>query len=622
MRKIALVGNPNVGKSTLFNKLTGLNQHVGNYPGVTVDKKYGITSINGEKYEIVDLPGVYSINPKSEDERIVYEYLTKKSDIDLVVVIADALNLERNLVLFSQIYDLNLPIMLVVNRIDMKGASKIDPYDLSRLLGGIPVAAINARTGDLKDLKDQIGGFERPDQWQQFYTKTEEDNYEKEIEERFAIVRKLLKFLKKESKEASSITNKLDQILVHRFFGYGIFIGILFLIFQFLYAFANVPMDLIDSFFGVASGFVSDFLPAGPVSALLAEGIIPGIGGVVIFIPQIALLFLFLTILEETGYMTRAVFLMDKLMRPFGLHGKSVVPLMSGVACAIPGIMAARSIDQPKERLITILVTPLMSCSARLPVYILLITLTVPDQQIAGFINLQGLVLLGMYLLGLIAALLFGMLFKFILKTESKSFLIMEMPQYQVPYLKNVLFNVYEKSKAFVWGAGRIIIALSIILWVLGSYGPDSFGNDKSEELISQTALESSFIGIAGQQIEPVIEPLGYDWKIGIALITSFAAREVFVSTMATIYSIDNEEDEASLLQRMNQEVDAYTGEKRYGLATGISLMIFYAFAMQCMSTLAITKRETKTWKWPLIQFGYMTTLAYVSSLIVYQLLA
>lgn len=626
MQKIALVGNPNVGKSTIFNLLTGLNQKVGNYPGVTVDKKYGTLSINEQTIEVVDLPGCYSLNPQTEDEKVVLEYLTGTDAPDLVIGVVDASNLERNLLLFTQVYDLSMPLILVINRIDM--AESFDwqqkAQKLSELLGGIAVVPINAKKGDIESVKSALISFEDSKTRQPFYEKSEGDTYTDEVAIRHKKIEGLLKFVKKTSaKTKSRITERVDAVLMHKFWGYVVFLFILLVIFQFIYVLAGFPQDMIDQFFAVSGAFVDDYLPEGPLTSLLAEGIIPGLGGVIIFIPQIAILFLFLTILEETGYMTRVVFLMDKIMRPFGLHGKSVVPLISGVACAIPAIMSSRSIDQPKERLITILVTPLMSCSARLPVYVLLIALTVPDVLVLGFMQLQGLVLLGMYLLGVVASLVFGFLFKLVLTTKSTSFLIMEMPDYQKPVLKNVLLNVVEKSKSFVWGAGRIIMAISIILWVLGSYGPASFqGGKQSEDMLPQTALEHSFVGILGKTIEPAIAPLGYDWKIGISLITSFAAREVFVGTMATIYSIEDVESESSLMERMNQEVNPITGEKRYGLATGISLMVFYAFAMQCMSTLAITKRETKSWKWPLVQFGYMTILAYVSSLITYQLLS
>ncbi|MEM0941111.1 MAG: ferrous iron transport protein B [Bacteroidota bacterium] len=625
-KKIALVGNPNVGKSTIFNLLTGLNQKVGNYPGVTVDKKYGSLEINNKRIEIVDLPGTYSIYPKTEDEKVVYEYLKRDTPPDIVLVVVDTVNLQRNLLLFTQVYDLKIPVMLVLNRIDLAKKDNIEiPYEkLSSLVGNVPLIAINAKGGNIQALKCAIDSFEKPASWQPFYQSENRVDHLRETEERYKKIDKLLKFLKKDTQSKTHKTTRyVDHLLTHKVWGYAIFLTILFVIFQFIYVFANFPMDLIDHFFVNSSSFLSSILPSGTLTSMLTEGIIPGIGGVVIFIPQIAFLFLFLTILEETGYMTRVVFIMDRIMRPLGLHGKSVVPLISGIACAIPAVMSSRAIDQPKERLITILVTPLMSCSARLPVYILLISLTIPNTSIFGLFHLQGLVLFSMYVLGLIAALVFALLFQTMLLTKSKSFLIMEMPRYQLPKFKNMLFNVYEKCKAFVFGAGKIILTISIVLWLLGSYGPNSFSqSENSKKLISQTSLENSFIGIMGKQIEPVIEPLGYDWKIGISLIASFAAREVFVGTMATIYSIDSQDTEISLLAKMNAEINPETGQKRYGLATGISLMVFYAFAMQCMSTLAITKRETKSWKWPLVQLGYMTVLAYFGAFFAYQMMS
>jgi ferrous iron transport protein B len=399
-------------------------------------------------------------------------------------------------------------------------------------------------------------------------------------------------------------------------------------------------MDLIDGFFAELSGSVNDYLPSGPLANLISEGLIPGIGGVVIFIPQIAMLFGFLAILEDTGYMSRVVFLMDRWMRPYGLHGKSVVPLISGVACAIPAVMAARNIGNWKEKIITIMVTPLMSCSARLPVYVILIGLVVPDKTI-GVINLQALTLLGLYFLGILGVLGTAFLLKNILKTTEKSFLMVELPSYRAPRWLDVLLTMYSKSKTFVLEAGKIILAISVVLWVLASYGPSNRMDeirtegeiklatatnpmqvDEIEAETSSLLLENSFMGIMGRGIEPVIRPLGYDWKIGIALIASFAAREVFVSTIATIYSIGGDpEDDLTIRQKLNQQIRP-NGEKVYNTATAFSLMVFYAFAMQCMSTIAVVYRETKGWKWPLIQTAYMTGLAYLSAFLVYQILS
>ena len=635
INSVALVGNPNAGKTTVFNLLTGLNQKVGNYPGVTIDKKSGSFKGNdGSKIQLVDLPGIYSLDTQSEDERVVSLFLSDKSSKefpDLFIVVADASNLERSLLLFTELYDLKLPVMLVLNMIDVANQEgiKVDHNKLSSLLGGVPVVAMDAKDGrQAGELKEAILSYEIPDQWQPFMTPKELNTDGEEVdetEERYKKIGKLLRFctsISANDDRISKWTLKVDRIVTHPILGYAIFLSILFLLFQAIYELATIPMDLIDGAFSYLSGSLRNSLPEGVFTDLVVEGVVPGLGGVLIFIPQIALLFLFLSVLEETGYMTRVVFIMDRIMRPFGLHGKSVVPLISGVACAIPAVMAARTIDQPKDRLITILVTPLMSCSARLPVYALMIALVIPSAQLWGMINLQGLVLLGMYLLGLVAALIVAIILKWIFKSPTKSFLIMEMPIYRKPKLRNTLTSLLEKVKVFVIEAGKIIMAISILLWVLGSYGPGSFNTQdhESTELVSKVDLEESYIGILGKQIEPAIQPLGYDWKIGIALITSFAAREVFVGTMATIYNVGEEfEEDGRLIVQMKNHLDA-NGKKVFDLATGLSLMVFYAFAMQCMSTLAVVKRETKTWKWPIIQFGYMTLLAYFSSLLVYNL--
>ncbi|MEJ0055207.1 MAG: ferrous iron transport protein B [Bacteroidota bacterium] len=445
--------------------------------------------------------------------------------------------------------------------------------------------------------------------------------------------------IKSARQEWKSTSNNLDRILTHKIWGYLIFFTLLFLIFQSVFALAQIPMDAIDRGFADLSGFLSRKLPEGPLFELISSGIVPGIGGIVIFIPQIAILFAFISILEETGYMSRVVFLMDKIMRKFGMSGRSVVPLMSGLACAIPAIMATRTIDNWKDRLITIFVTPLMSCSARLPVFAILVALIVPEERVFGFISLQGVALMGLYLLGFFAAMFSALLMKAIIKVNERSYLIMEMPPYRMPKWSNVGYTIVEKTKAFVFEAGKIIIAVSIILWVLASYGPKEVMDnaratvrDESatlrlteegfENRVAAYKLEHSYAGIMGKWMEPVIRPLGFDWKIGIALITSFAAREVFVSTIATIYSLGSTDDNLTIKERLKDEINPQTGGPRFTPAVGFSLLVFYTFAMQCMSTLAIVKRETKGWKWPLIQLVYMTGLAYVSALMVYQILS
>ncbi|MEQ9232134.1 MAG: ferrous iron transport protein B [Cyclobacteriaceae bacterium] len=625
IRKVALIGNPNTGKTSLFNSLTGLNQKVGNYPGVTVDKRTGSYTHNGEKINIIDLPGVYGLNAITEDEKIVSDFLIDKDSDDfpdLFVVIADATNLERSLLIFTQVYDLKLPVLLALNMSDLstKKGIEIEESKLSSLLGSMPVLKMNARTKeDAAKLKEAIHAYESPEKWQPFVENFKPGESATETEERFKKIDKLLSFTKfhKEA-ERPEFSQKLDKILIHPIWGYVTFLVILFFLFQLIFEVANWPMELIDSGFGRMANYLNGTLPPGLLTDLLVEGIVPGLGGVIIFIPQIALLFLFLSLLEESGYMTRVVFLMDRIMRPFGLHGKSVVPMISGMACAIPAVMAARTIDQPKDRLITILVTPLMSCSARLPVYALMIALVIPKTYVFGAFNVQGLVLLGLYLLGLLAALFAAVIFKIFIKPKAPSFLIMEMPSYKLPLFKNVASSLLEKVQVFVWGAGKIILAISIILWVLGSYGPNSF-DSSTEKMVVKVELDESYIGILGKQIEPVIAPLGYDWKIGIALITSFAAREVFVGTMATIYNVGEDfEADDSLMKTMKSEVNPRTGTKVFSMATGLSLMVFYAFAMQCMSTLAIVKRETKTWKWPMVQLVYMTAMAYVGAWITF----
>ncbi|WDO13908.1 ferrous iron transport protein B [Flavobacterium sp. WW92] len=738
--KVALIGNPNTGKTSVFNQLTGLKQQVGNYPGITVEKKIGYSKLTDNlKATILDLPGTYSLNASSIDENVVIELLLNKNDSnypDVAVVVTEVENLKRNLLLFTQIKDLEIPTILAINmsdRMDYKGIELDIPYLEEQLKTKIALISSRKNIGidslkkliaDYKNISTEpclnassididyfdklrrafpkellyklwlvitqdvnFGHLQRNEIAEKSFAKSNSElkkMQQKETIKRYQFINDVLKIgYKIDTTKAKGIRAKLDKILVHKVFGYVIFFAILMLIFQSVFSWSSIPMDFIDESFAKLGTFAKTNLPAGVLTDLISEGIIPGVGGVVIFIPQIAFLFLFISVLEESGYMSRVVFLMDKIMRRFGLSGKSVVPLISGTACAIPAIMAARNIENWKERLITILITPFTTCSARLPVYAILISLIIPEKRILGFLNLQGLTLMALYLLGFGMAIFSAYILNKILKIKSKSYFVIEMPNYRLPLFKNVVINVLEKTKAFVFGAGKIILAISIILWFLGSNGSsDEFANaetivkkrieqqgltrfnqhyidnklsehyvalndsvtkniykistqdiadsltHKKQELflklenqeISSYKLEKSYIGVLGKTIEPVIRPLGYDWKIGIAVITSFAAREVFIGTLASIYSVDSEE-EVTIKNRMEAEINPVNGKKVFNFATGISLLLFYAFAMQCISTLAITKKETNSWKWPIIQLIFMSALAYSVSLVVYQIL-
>ena len=693
--KVALIGNPNVGKTSVFNQLTGLNQQVGNYPGITVEKKQGVCKLNeNTRARIIDLPGTYSLNASSIDENVVIELLLNKNDEDfpdVAVVVTEVENLKRNLLLFTQIKDLEIPTILVINMADrmaLKGIELDIPALEKELKTKIALISSRKKTGinQLKELilnytelstepclhassidPDYFNNLRRafPNQllyklWlvitqdvnflnlerneiKSSFTKSHADLkrlQQKETIKRYQFINDTLKIGQKiDVSKATDIRAKIDRVLTHKIYGYVIFFGILMLIFQFLFDWSSIPMDFIDETFANFSSLAKQHLPAGEFTNLISEGLIPGIGGIVIFIPQIAFLFLFISVLEESGYMSRVVFLMDKIMRKFGLSGKSIVPLISGTACAIPAIMSARNIENWKERLITILVTPFTTCSARLPVYAILISLIIPEKRVLGFLSLQGLTLMALYLLGFGMAVFSAFLLNKYLKLSCKSYFVVEMPSYKIPMFKNVGINVLEKTKAFVTGAGKIILALSVILWYLGSHGlSDDFNNaekiitqqnqnktistEEFEDQVNSFKLENSYIGYMGKAIEPAIRPLGYDWKIGVAVVSSFAAREVFVGTLATIYSVgSHSEEETTIKNRMAAEVHPETGNKIFNFATGISLLLFYAFAMQCISTLAIVKKETNSWKWPIIQLVFMSGFAYITSLIAYQFL-
>ena len=694
--KVALIGNPNTGKTSVFNALTGLNQKVGNYPGITVDKKEGVCKLSrGVKAHILDLPGTYSLNASSIDENVVIELLLNQKDKDfpdVAVVVADVENLKRNLLLFTQIKDLKIPTILVVNMSDVmvrKGIA-LDIAELETQLN-TKIALVSTRKGTgLQELKTLIEGYKTLPKKQCLDARSIDVDYFERLEKAFPnqevyklwlvvtqdvnfgkLARKELdvsKFQTKSTSElkrlqqkeaikryqfingvlkksqvidrskAKDLRSKLDRILTHKVWGYVIFLAILMTIFQAIYDWASFPMDLIDTSFASLAEWVKNSFPnGGMLTELLAEGVVSGIGGVVIFIPQIAFLFLFISILEESGYMSRVVFLMDRIMRRFGISGKSVVPLISGTACAIPAVMATRNIENWKERLITILVVPFTTCAARLPVYLIIIALIIPEGTFLGF-SYQALTLMSLYLIGFGMAIFSAYILDRVMKKERKSFFVVEMPNYKLPLLKNVLITVIEKTKTFVLEAGKIILAISIILWVMASFGPgEKFNNAESivtqnnidipkgelDDKIAAYRLEHSYIGIVGKTIEPVIRPLGYDWKIGIGLVASFAAREVFVGTLATIYSVGSaSEDESIDTIKTKMANERYSdGRKVFTLASGISLLLFYAFAMQCMSTLAIVKRETKSWKWPMVQLVGMSIIAYIFALIAFQIL-
>ena len=698
---IALVGNPNSGKSSLFNSLTGLNQKVGNFPGVTVDKKTGISKIS-EKFtaKIIDLPGMYSLYPKRGDEWVSYKVLIDEdadTKVDIIVIVADASNLKRNLLFCSQIIDLKRPVVVALTMMDIARNKNIqvDVAGLERELG-VLVIPVNPRKNKgitqlykaLDDIAENphriierdffkskmlvpeainkvqklIPGisdyraihylinhenFPLENSVQEAIENIElETNFNptktqaEEILQRYGKIKTIMQqtVIETDPLQKALFTQKLDDILLHRTWGYMILLGVLFLLFQSIFLVAQYPMNAIEWIFAQLSGWLGQVLNEGWFSNLLINGVLAGLSGILVFVPQIMILFGLITLLEDTGYMARISFLTDRIMRKAGLNGKSVMPMISGLACAVPAIMSARNIENKKERLLTIMCTPLMSCSARLPVYTILIALVVPNKFIFGFIGLQGMVMMLMYLFGTVMALISAYVMKWFIKSNEKSFFILELPVYRNPRWKNMFYTMVEKAKIFVYEAGKVIMVISLMLWVLSSYGPPQKMKNVSAkyELLAQqnpaqnkefkkmkktALLENSFAGILGKVIEPVIRPLGYDWKIGIALITSFAAREVFVGTMATLYSVGDDKDEnnATLRQKMNAATRP-DGSKVYDLATGLSLLIFYVLAMQCMSTLAVVKRETQSWKWPTIQLVYMTCLAYVMSFAVYNI--
>ena len=700
MKKIAILGNPNSGKSSVFNRLTGLSAKVGNFPGVTVEKKIGVIKLpSGEQVEIIDFPGVYSLHPNSKDEFIVTSILCNPSDShypDLVLYVADITHLEKQLLLFTQLVDLGLPIVMVLT---MKDLAEKDHFtmDLDQLkkAWSIPIFSINARTqvdmpevltaldfqlknpstsiqqqyklsykeqalvNELNDIVQSNNSYQTlliahyAKQLNHISVSEKNKIHEATISQGFNSIASQIRetmqrydgFTEIVRKAASvgtfrvsKLSDKADNILTHKWWGLFIFILINFFTFQAMFSWASYPMQGIEHVFSYLGDQVKAWIPSPGWSSFISDGILAGIGGIMVFIPQIAILFFLITVLEDFGYMARAVYLFDRLLLKFGLNGKSLVSLIAGGACAIPAIMSTRTISNHKERLITTLVTPFISCSARIPVYTILVGFVVAANHRTGPFNTQGLLFMGLYGLGIVTALIAGWILKQIIKSDERSFLMIELPDYKVPDFKVALQTAWSKSLSFIFEAGKVILVISMVLWVLSSFGPSSKMNEiektvnqiKQEQHLSDQAtadllankkLESSYAGTIGKWMEPAIAPLGFDWKIGIALFTSFAAREVFVATMSTLYSLGTTENYTSIQQKLAAEKDAITGKPRFTMAVAVSLLLFYVFAMQCMSTMAVVKRETGGWKWPIVQFVFMCSLAYVASLVAYQVL-
>jgi len=670
-KQILLVGNPNVGKSTVFNALCNKKQKTGNYAGVTVASHSGFYTYKNEEVEVVDLPGSYSIYPSSEDEAIFSKFvMDNQKDYAGVIYILEALSLKRGLLLFQQIQDLGIPMILVVNQIDQaerRGIS-IDIDKFSEALG-INIIRTNAKEQigieELKEavlqnkfLETSVQTFEVPSEHKDFIHKValhkgidneyktwltlslgtdlgkinsvveqiNEPDSKSLVPKRLQVQETVRRYQKidgilsnvisKKPQFKELLTEKLDKILVHKFWGYVVFMMILLIIFQSVFFLAEYPMNWIDDFFSWLSAFTGEHLPEGPLNSLISNGIVPGIGGIVIFAPQIGILLYFLYLLEDSGYMARVVFLMDRLLRPFGLNGKSIVPLVSGTACAIPAVISTRNIENLKERLLTILVTPFMTCSARLPVYSIIIGLIISDGTFLG-IKYKALVLMGMYLLGFVVALFSAAVLNRFIKNKGKTYLVMDLPTYKKPLFGYDLKMVLGKVWDFITGAGKIIFIVSIIIWFLSYFGP----KQKPDQFVATNVeLDHSYLAKMGKGIEPIIAPLGYDWKMGVGILTSFVAREVFVGTMSTLYSLEDDAPEVKVIDKMRRDVKP-NGEKVFSFATGVSVLLFYAFAMQCVSTLAVVYRETKSWKWTALQVIMMTGLAYFVSMFAYQIL-
>lgn len=648
---VALIGNPNVGKTTIFNALTGLRHNTANYPGVTVEKRWGSLKLRNtaEAVELIDLPGAYSLNPQSPDEEVVRNVLfgklegTKKPD--LVVMVMDANNFNRNLYLALQVMAVGLPMILVLNMWDeaMQSGKQINLQKIQEELGLVAIPTEGSLGVGIESLRSAIEESLKNKAKPQF----PHDVSALSTVERYQLVDRIsARVVKEPDQEIRTLSHKIDDVLTHPFLGWLVFGAVMGVIFQSIFSWATPLMDLISQGVESLGQLAAAYLPAGPLESLVVDGMIAGVGNVIVFVPQIFLLFFFIAFFEDFGYMARAAFVLDRIMKKVGLNGKAFLPLLSSFACAIPGIMATRTIPDKNDRLATILVAPLMSCSARLPVYALMIAAFIPEHRIFGIFSSKGITLFAMYFLSIFSGLGIATLFKKTLLKGTKSPFLLELPPYRVPRLQNVLLVMWDRGKEFIRNAGTTIFMLSIILWFLVSYPKSDVIHVKYQEMSRQAAAQSlqagtlsesqlnkfkheeaseqlqfSFAGRLGRVIEPVIRPLGFDWKIGIGLVSSFAAREVLVSTLAIIYNVGNDSNESStdLISALRNAKDPVTGKAVYTPLIAVGIMVFFVLACQCLSTVAIVRRETGGWSWPLFMITYMTILAWAGAFLVHQ---
>lgn len=612
-KRVALAGNPNCGKTALFNAITGGRAKVGNYPGVTVERKEGsVVTPAGHTISILDLPGTYSLDARTPDEMITRDVLLglheKEKFPDALVAVADATNLERSLGLVLELRALGTPIVLALNMMDLARSRglELNLEVLSQELGAAVIPTIATQKQGIEELLKKV------DKLLQFEN-TSEVTWVKptphQIRTRFAEVDRILQSATLKKPQPNLWTDRIDRIVLHPIWGSLFLFLILAFVFQVIFTWAQIPMDAIKDGVADLGAWVGTLMPAGPLKSLLVDGIISGVGSVLVFLPQILLLFLFILFLEDSGYMPRAAFLMDRLMGKVGLHGRAFIPLLSSFACAIPGVMATRTIENRRDRLTTILVAPLMTCSARLPVYSLLIAAFIPNKTVFGVLRLQGLVMFGLYFAGILFALMMAVVFRFSILRGPNPPLLMELPTYKWPSFKNIAIGLLERAQLFLKKAGTVILSITVILWFLSSY-------PKAPANAVGPAIASSYAGRIGHALEPLVRPIGFNWRIAVALIPGFAAREVMVGSLATVYAVEAQEGgEAGVATVLSEKL-----AQDWSLATALSLMVWYILACQCLSTLAVTRRETNSWRWPALMLGYMTSLAYAGSWVTFHL--